>query len=471
MSTKIKPSYVKRKKKRRLNKGFRLVLVSIILVAFCFLGFQLIKGVVGLFLSNPYEQYEVYDADTKQYGKLKHDSEENKDENYYLSFYYPKFNEDAMNELVEAYSKEHIQVNQNQQEMIHIAIDYDCTKVFDQYISLTFHQKVYDHEHQQLKSESISYNYDLTSETLMKEEDVLRRNYIKHIASLAPELDKSLLKRGNLNQFMIEEEKVTFYFNKDINQNVTLPYRDHQAYIALTNKQIPSFYMQDKIIPNKQQNIDPNKKMIAFTFDDGPASNNTYQIMDEFEKYDGRATFFMLGQNVTYYPNVVKDVYARGHEVATHSFTHSMGIAATGTFSAQEVSDELYNTCDEIYKVTGYDPKYFRPPYGAINDNVLNECGMDIVKWDIDSLDWDNHDPAKMSDIIVKNAKLGYVVVLMHDIHDETVDGVKRALAQLHELGYQFVTVDTLMQYEKEYLTKFNTNPLYNVVIEGNDEA
>ena len=94
---------------------------------------------------------------------------------------------------------------------------------------------------------------------------------------------------------------------------------------------------------------------------------------------------------------------------------------------------------------------------------------MGIVKWDIDSLDWSNHNPTEMTKIIVENAKVGYVVVLMHDIHNETVEGVKQSLAQLHNLGYQFVTVDTLMQHEKEYLTNFYDNTLTNVVIEGNE--
>ena len=456
-------------KNKRINWKNLFIFICIILaiIALAIFGSKLISSI----FKDPYAQYQVFNEDTKLFGKQKHDSIENEDELYYLSFYYPEFKEDYLNQAVEQYRSEHIKTNLSQQDMIYVTVDYDCEQLYDKYTTLTFHQKVFDKDNNEIKNESVSYNFDATTQKVMNENDVLRRNYIKHLQSLDSKVDKALLKRGQLNQFVLNKDSVTFYFNKDVNQSITLKYSDHKDYIALADKNIPSLYMQDRMIPAPQPEVNPDQKMIAFTFDDGPASANTYAIMEEFEKYNGRATFFMLGQNVTYYPDVVKDVYKRGHEVATHSFTHSMGIAATGTFSAQEVSDELYNTCDEIYKITGFEPKYFRPPYGAINDNVLNECGMGIVKWDIDSLDWSNHNPSEMTKIITENAKVGYVVVLMHDIHDETVDGVKQSLAQLHAMGYQFVTVDTLMQHEKEYLTNFYSDTLNNVVIEGNEEV
>ena len=460
-------------KKRKINwkNVIVLLIVSILFIVLLFFGIKLVGGVLGSLFKDPYAQYQVYDEDTKLFGNRKHDSIENEEENYYMSIHYPQFEDEYLNQAVNSYRNDHIQTNLNQQEMIYFMIDYDCEKLFDKYVTLTFHQKVVDVNNKELKNESVSYNFDMITKKQMNENDVLRRNYIKHLQSLDSKVDKKLLTRGQLNQFILSKDQVQFYFNKDLKQNITIKYSEHKDYIALADKNIPSLYMQDRVIPTPQPEVDPNQKMIAFTFDDGPASANTYAIMEEIEKYNGRATFFMLGQNVGYYPDVVKDVYARGHEVATHSYTHSMGIAATGTFSAQEVSDELYNTCDEIYKLTGYEPKYFRPPYGAINDNVLNECGMDIVKWDIDSLDWSNHNPTEMTNIIVENAKIGYVVILMHDIHNETVDGVKQSLAQLHDLGYQFVTIDTLMKHEKEYLTNFYPNTLNNVVIEGNDEV
>ncbi len=223
--------------------------------------------------------------------------------------------------------------------------------------------------------------------------------------------------------------------------------------------------MKTPIEPAPQPKVDPKKKMIAFTFDDGPKPKNTFAIIDELEKYNGRGTFFMLGQNVALYPDIVKEVYKRGHEVENHSWDHAREIAALGTMNAQQVTEEVYKPNDEIFKLTGYEPQYFRPPYGAINETLESVCGLDMVRWDIDSEDWKNHNPSLMTKIIEEKAKVGYVVVLMHDIHDESVEGVKKVLKDLHNSGYQFVTIDTLLQYEEEYLTSFNKERLDNVVM------
>ena len=457
-------------KRKRINWKYMsiFILIIVLLVGLVMFGLKQAGNFVGEIIKNPYDQYQVCNKDTKLFGKQKHEDLESEKELYYVSFYYPQFEEEYLNQAVEQYRKDYIKTDFDQRQMVYLSIDYDCEQIYDKYTTLTFHQTVYDQENNVIKKESVSYNYDATTKQQMSVYDVLRRNYIKHLQTLDTKIDKALLTRDQLNQFILGKDSVTFYFNNDPSQKLTLKYSEHKEYIALTDENIPSLYMQDRVIPAPQPEVDPNQRMIAFTFDDGPHDSNTYAIMDEIEKYNGRATFFMLGQNVGYYPDVVKDVYARGHEVATHSYTHDMGIAATGTFSAKQVSDELYDTCDEIFKLTGYEPKYFRPPYGAINDNVLNECGMDIVKWDIDSLDWSNHNPTEMTNIIVENAKIGYVVILMHDIHNETVGGVKESLKQLHDLGFQFVTIDTLMKHEKEYLTNFYEETTSNVVIEGN---
>lgn len=468
MSFNYQPKKSRKNRKINIKNLIILIFVILALIALAIFGFKFGAKLISSIFKDPYAQYQVYNEESKLFGKQQHDSIENEEELYYLSFYYPEFKEDYLNQAIEQYRSEHIKTNLSQEDMIYVTVDYDCEQLYDKYTTLTFHQKVFDKDNNEIKNESVSYNFDAITKAQMNENDVLRRNYIKHLQSLDLKLDKALLKRGELSQFILNKDSVTFYFNKDVNQNITLKYSDHKDYIALADKNIPSLYMQDRVVPAPQPEVDPNKKMIAFTFDDGPAGDNTYAIMNEFEKYNGRATFFMLGQNVPYFSEVVKDVYKRGHEVATHSYTHDMGIAATGTFSAEQVSAELYDTCDEIYKLTGYEPKYFRPPYGAINDNVLNECGMDIIKWDIDTLDWSNHNPTEMTNIIVENAKVGYVVVLMHDIHNETVDGVRQSLAQLNAMGYQFVTMETLLQHEKEYLTNFYEDPLSNVVIEGN---
>ena len=427
----------------------RLLIVIVVALLAIFLGFKL----ASMFANDPYAAYNTYNEETKKYGDVEHDKKENLEANSYLSVYYPEFEEEELNKIVESYKKDYVKENQTFDQMTFMMVDYDVNKIYDQYVSLTFHQTWKNEQDKVLKNESISYNYDLKNKKLMTHRDVVRRDYVKKLKDLAKanKVDEKLITLKNLDNFIIGEKEVTFYFDHDTSKNVTLTYAKDTPYVALINKNIPSLYKGEEITPKPQPAIDKNKQVIAFTFDDGPRDPNTLEIMKELEKYNGRGTFFMLGQNVEVYSNTVKDMYKRGHELANHSWDHSKGIAAKGYMNAEEVSHEVYDTNDAIFKLTGHEPRFMRPPYGAINDTLESVCGLDFINWDIDTLDWQSHDPVSIANIIEQHADLGYRVILLHDIHDESVAGTKRALKILHDKGYQFVTMSTLLEQEKAY--------------------
>ncbi len=441
------------KQKKHRNIQYKrigiLIGILILIIALVFGAFRIFR--------NPYKKYDTYNETTKNYGDLKHEKELEK-ENYYFSFYYPKYKEDALNKIVEQYKKDYISKKTDGKEMKIITVDYDSELIYDHYVSLTFHQTVQNEDNKILKKEDISYNYDLKRNKLLTVKNVLRRNFISMLEKEATKqgFKKEDIKLDSLNNFIVSNDKLSFYFNNDSSKLLTIDYKNHKPYIALTDKNIPSYFMKDPIEPAKQPKIDPNKKLIAFTFDDGPKPENTITIMNELEKYNGRGTFFMLGQNMDLYPDIVKEVYKRGHEVANHSWDHSQDIAFTGKMNAKEVTEEVYAPNDVVFKLTGFEPRYFRPPFGSINDTLNSVCGLDIVLWDIDSEDWSNHNANKMTQIIEDTAKYGAKVVLMHDIHADSVEGVKLILKKLHDKGYQFVTIDTLLQHEGKYLTSSN---------------
>lgn len=454
------------KKSRRSHiRWDRLAIIMagiIVIVAGVFVGIKMLAA-------NPYEKYDAYNEKTKLYGELQHDSQKEEDV-YYLSVHYPEYQEKAMNDLVANYRKKHVKVDKKHSGMQYIMVDYDSKLLYDSYITLTFHQVIKDENDKVLKKEDVSYNYDIKRKKLMDVKDVLRRDYIVMMKKLAKEngFKEDQIKIANLNSFILQDKKVSFYFDANASKTLDVVYEDHKPYIALTNAKIPSYYMKDPIIPAAQPAVKEGKKLIAFTFDDGPASENTKAIMDEFEKYGGRATFFMLGQNADLNPDLVKEVYKRGHEVGNHSWDHSQGIAVTNTLTKKQVSEEVYKPNDVIFKATGFEPRYFRPPYGAIGNTLDSVCGLDMVGWDIDSLDWQNHNPEIMTSIIKKGASVGYEVVLMHDIHKETVEGVKKVLKELDAQGFQFVTIDTLMKQDRKYLTAYNNERMHNIVITSN---
>lgn len=193
--------------------------------------------------------------------------------------------------------------------------------------------------------------------------------------------------------------------------------------------------------PFLPKRVDSKKKLIAFSFDDGPSRKNTEKILKALDKNNARATFFMLGQNASYYPDLVKKVEDSGNEVAGHSWNHPLltKLGKTGVKRQMEKMNEA------ISSVTGSNVGLLRPPYGSINRTVKNTVGDPLILWSIDTLDWKTLNADKTADAILKQAKDGDII-LMHDIHSPTVEAVKKVLPELEKKGFQVCTVSELLE-------------------------
>ena len=189
-------------------------------------------------------------------------------------------------------------------------------------------------------------------------------------------------------------------------------------------------------------------------YPESPHKTLTERAMNAFEKYNGRGTFFELGQNMNLYPDVVKSVYERGHEIASHTYQH----AQLTKLDATALDEEIKKTQDACFKATGTEPTLVRPPYGAKNDAVksaFNTYGLSMILWDGDTEDWRYSKATDGAQIVCNNiirdakAKTGDGnIVLIHDIHENSVAGLEMALDQLSKEGYQFVTVSDLLKYK-----------------------
>lgn len=199
-------------------------------------------------------------------------------------------------------------------------------------------------------------------------------------------------------------------------------------------------------VPRK---IDKTKKLIAFTFDDGPLKGNTERVVAALEKNDARATFFMLGQNASYYPDTVKKVLESGNEVSSHTWNHTY----LPKLSAAQVRAQEDKTANAIYKACGSKPVSVRPPYGAINENVKKGIDTPLILWSIDTLDWKTKNTNATVKTILKYAKDGDIV-LMHDIHKPTVAAVEKVLPQLKAKGFEVCTVSELLEAKGVKATK-----------------
>lgn len=195
-------------------------------------------------------------------------------------------------------------------------------------------------------------------------------------------------------------------------------------------------------------NINPKKKMVALTFDDGPGKY-TKQIVKCLKKNHGRATFFVLGTNVDRYKGAVKAADKAGCEIASHGYTHSN----MTRISQKEIQKEMKDTDKKIKKITGKKTALMRTPGGATDEKVQKAVGKPIILWSIDTLDWKTRDKDKTIQAVMNNVKDGDIV-LMHDIHEPTKEAALVLIKKLTEEGYQLVTVSELAQYRGYKLKK-----------------
>ena len=183
-------------------------------------------------------------------------------------------------------------------------------------------------------------------------------------------------------------------------------------------------------------------KVIALTFDDGPGPY-TAHLLDVLDQYGAKATFFLIGSKVSSQANVVRSIHARGHQLGNHSWSHP----ELPKLPVDQIAGEIDRTNDAIKQATGVTPAIMRPPYGAVNGVVLEQLrlrGMSSILWSVDTRDWADRN----SDIVCSRAVAGArpgAVILMHDIHQTSVNAVPCILSALKQQGYSFVTVQGLL--------------------------
>lgn len=188
--------------------------------------------------------------------------------------------------------------------------------------------------------------------------------------------------------------------------------------------------------------IDPDKPMVALTFDDGPC-DNTDRLLDIFAEHGGKCTLFMLGQAMDYYADTLVRATEEGHEVASHSWYHP----ELTTLDYQGITDQLADTRDKIFEITGKEANLMRPPYGSTDDRVVAVAeheGISLIKWSVDTMDWATLNADAVYESVMSEAYDG-AIILCHDLHSTTVDAMERAVPDLIEAGYQLVTITELL--------------------------
>ncbi|HEX6075561.1 MAG TPA: polysaccharide deacetylase family protein [Micromonosporaceae bacterium] len=180
-------------------------------------------------------------------------------------------------------------------------------------------------------------------------------------------------------------------------------------------------------------------KYVFLTFDDGPHSVYTPQVLDILTRYSARATFFQVGRNVKAYPWLTKRAYARGNSVQNHTWSHpDLRYVSWTTFKYQVQTTDSY-----IRAQTGYTPRCLRPPYGGVNSTVYSRAaalGKKIRLWTVDPRDWSRPGTSVIVSRVLNNVQSGSIV-LLHDAggdRSQTVAALPTILRTLKSRGYEF---------------------------------
>jgi yjeA protein (fragment) len=239
-------------------------------------------------------------------------------------------------------------------------------------------------------------------------------------------------------EFIFPPYQIAYYAAGEI--KIVIPYNELKGIIK--NKYL-KYSEKDNIKQDNNRDLKEfsNKKLIAFTFDDGPSYIGTNKLLDNLDKYNARVTFFVLGSRVNNYKDTLTKAYKMGNTIGSHTYSHS-NLLKLDNYS---VMDEIKKTNEAIKNITGSETIYLRPPYGNINSDIKNISNMYTILWDLDTEDWKYKDKDRIADYIVSNAHDG-AIVLLHDLYETSVDGALLAMERLEKEGYAFVTIDEMIK-------------------------
>lgn len=231
--------------------------------------------------------------------------------------------------------------------------------------------------------------------------------------------------------------------------------------LKLTELQNKDYDIQKEAI----YRVDTENKKISFTFDVNWADEEyLYKILDILDKYNVKATFFVMGRWIVYPENEnidkLKEIYKRGHEIGNHSYSH----ADFKTINEQKMIKEIKDAEKVIKETIGVKTELFRFPSGHYNQNgvkVANSLGYKSIQWDVDSIDWKQLGLEREYLRVINHVKPGSIV-LFHNNGKYTADNLNRLIPELQGKGYEFVPVGQLIYKDGFYIDNEGVQRLKN---------
>lgn len=206
---------------------------------------------------------------------------------------------------------------------------------------------------------------------------------------------------------------------------------------------------QTRTLPEAGKAGNEQPKRIALTFDDGPDGTYTPLVLEVLKKQKVKATFFVVGVQIAKHEEVLKQIVEEGHTLGNHTWEHAKLTECT----PEQIHEQIDKTDKALQNSVGITTKLFRPPYGAIDEQVarlVSESGYHMIKWNSDTRDWAGTPPKEMLALVKEQAKPGGII-LMHSFGgkngklDNTIEALPHIINYLRDEGYTLVTVDELL--------------------------
>jgi len=403
-----------------------------------------------------------------------------------------------MDERIENYKVEleHARNDSKEEVIPELLIEYDIKYFSDKHLSVLFTEnKFWGGGNQEINLFSINVSFEQNK--LLQLENIFKANvdYLLELSQFSREKfensnqlnqyydpqwikDGTVPERSNFDTFIITEHALEIYFNmhqiahRDAGiQSITIKYSQWNDYWDENNipyKPTPPVHTptpeptisaeQSPLASDDKEQVSalpPSatppaakpKRRIALTFDDGPHKSVTPMILDILKKKGGKATFFVLGNRVEYYPEIMQRIVDEGHEIGNHSWNHS----ELTKLNEEEIKEQFDKTQQAVFDTVAIWPNSIRPPYGAYDETVQAIAHLPLVMWSVDTLDWKHRNKNKTIKAALAGAKEGSVI-LFHDLYSTTADALGPIMDKLIAQDYEFVTVSELFGLQDEAL-------------------
>ena len=196
----------------------------------------------------------------------------------------------------------------------------------------------------------------------------------------------------------------------------------------------------------QKQTDNSNYKMVALTFDDGPAHTTTATLLNNLRHNGAQATFFIVGDRIEEHAYIVLRENDENHSIQSHHYKHTDTSKST-VGRIQSYTEKMYKAMTETF---GLGPLMLRAPYGIFDYFIKAKVDLPLIEWDVDTKDWTGKSSAAVLNVVKKEVKEGSII-LMHDIKDNTPESGRLAAEWLYNNGYMCVTVEELfMNYGQE---------------------